>query len=63
MRNFEIALEREIEVLGNKQKAEEWLGKMSVTLGHTPKDILSESAGLDQVLRHLHSVELALDTD
>ena len=63
MSNYDIALDRATEVLGNQERAEEWLEKMSTTLGNSPRGILSDRAGLEQVLRHLHSVELALDTD
>lgn len=32
-------------------------------LGREAGELLSDQAGLDRVLRHIHSVELALDTD
>ncbi len=46
-----------------KKRAVEWLDKMSSTLGKSPRELLSDRAGLDRVLRHIRSVELALDTD
>ena len=61
--NYEIALERAIEVLGTKERAEEWLEKVSGTLCGSPKEILQNQEGLNRVLRHIRSVELALDTD
>ncbi len=63
MSNYKIDLDRATEVLGDKERAVEWLDKMSGTLGKSPRELLSDQAGLDRVLRHIHSVELALDTD
>lgn len=55
------ALVRAIEVLGTRERAEDWLEKMSAELGSAPKDLLSTKEGYQQVLRHLHSVDLALN--
>jgi uncharacterized protein (DUF2384 family) len=63
MSNYDIALDRATDVLGDKERAEEWLEKMSGTLGNNPKQLLSDQDGLNRVLRHLKSIELALDTD
>lgn len=60
---YEEVLDRAIEVLGTKERAVEWLEKMSATLKATPKDLCATRAGANQVLRHLHSVEIALATD
>ena len=60
---YKTALERATEVLGDKERAVEWLEKMSGAFDKSPKEILSDQDGLDRVLRHLHSIELALDTD
>jgi uncharacterized protein (DUF2384 family) len=60
---YNTALERATEVLGDKERAVEWLEKMSNAFDKSPKEILSDQDGLDRVLRHLHSIELALDTD
>lgn len=60
MTHYETALHRATEVLGNETVAEEWLDKMSNSLGSPPRKLLSSQEGLDQVLRHLRSVELAL---
>jgi len=60
MSHYETALERATEVLGDEEKAIEWLEKMSGTFSKSPKEILADQDGLDRVLRHLHSVELAL---
>ncbi len=46
-----------------KKRAVEWLDNMSGTLGKSPRELLSDRAGLDRMLRHIRSVELALDTD
>lgn len=63
MDNYDIALQRATEVLGDKERATDWLEKMSRTLCCPPRDLLSTQEGLDQVLRHLHSVDIALNTD
>ena len=63
MDNYDVALERATEVLGSRERAEEWLEKMSRTLCCAPRDLLKTSEGLHQVLRHLRSVDLALNTD
>ena len=63
MSNYDIDLDRATEVLGDKKRAVEWLDKMSGTLGKSPRELLSDRAGLDRVLRHIRSVELALYTD
>jgi len=60
---YEEVLDRAIEVLGTKENAIDWLEKMSATLEATPKDLCSTRDGANRVLRHLHSVELALATD
>jgi len=60
---YAVALERATEVLGTRDKAEEWLGKMSATLGCSPKDLLNDQDGLNKVLSHIRGVEFALDTD
>ncbi|MBL6932887.1 MAG: DUF2384 domain-containing protein [Rhodospirillales bacterium] len=63
MSNYEIALDRATYVLGDKARAKEWLEKMSGTLGSSPKELLSTDEGLQRVMRHIKSVELANDTD
>jgi len=60
---YATALERATEVLGTEEKAEEWLNKMSATLGCSPKALLNDADGLNRVLSHIRGVELALDTD
>lgn len=63
MSYYDEALDRAIEVLGTKERAVEWLEKMSASLGASPRNLLDSKDGLDRVLRHIHSVELANDTD
>ena len=63
MSNYEIALDRATYVLGDKARAKECLEKMSGTLGSSPKELLSTDEGLQRVMRHIKSVELANDTD
>jgi len=60
---YSAALERATEVLGSTARAENWLDKMSSTLQCHPRELLSTKEGYERVLRHLHSVEIALDTD
>ncbi len=63
MTYYEIALDRAIDILGDKERAVDWLEKMSDAFGKSPREILSDQDGLDRVLRHLHSIELALNPD
>ena len=60
---YDEVLDRAIDVFGANEKAIEWLEKASATLDATPKDLCATRQGADQVLRHLHNIELALDTD
>lgn len=60
---YSDALSRAIEVFGSKEQAEYWLEKMSAELGSSPKELLNTKEGYHRVLRHLHSVELALHMD
>jgi uncharacterized protein (DUF2384 family) len=55
------ALDRAIEVFGSKERAELWLEKMSAELGTSPKALLDSKAGYERVLRHLHSVDIAMN--
>ncbi len=63
MSNYDTALERATDVFGDEKRAERWLDKMRRTFGKSPKEILSDQDGLDRVLRHLQSVDIALNTD
>ncbi len=63
MSYYETALDRATDVLGDKERAVDWLEKMSDAFTKSPKEILSDQDGLDRVLRHLHSIELALNPD
>ena len=60
---YSAALERATEVLGSSSRAVSWLNKMSNTLQCHPRELLSTKEGYERVMRHLHSVEVALDTD
>jgi len=59
--DMSIALNRAIEVLGDRKWAIEWLEKMSGTFGKSPKQALSDEGGLARVLSHLRGVDLALN--
>ncbi len=63
MNYYSEALNRAIEVFGTKERAEYWLEKMSAELGSAPRDLLNSQEGYDRVLRHIHSVDLALNMD
>ncbi len=61
MSYYAAALDRAIEVFGTRDRAEEWLEKMSSDLGSAPKKLLDTKDGFERVLRHLHSVDIALN--
>lgn len=61
MSYYAVALDRAIEVFGTRDRAEEWLEKMSGDLGSAPKKLLDTRDGFERVLRHLHSVDIALN--
>ena len=61
MSYYAVALDRAIEVFGTRDRAEEWLEKMSDDLGSAPKKLLDTRDGFERVLRHLHSVDIALN--
>ena len=58
---FTPALHRAEEVFGTKERAELWLEKMSAELGTSPNALLDTKDGYERVLRHLHSVDIALN--
>ena len=55
------ALDRAIEVFGTPERAELWLEKMCAEFGASPKELLDTKEGYERVLRHLHSVDIALN--
>ncbi len=57
------ALDRAVEVFGTHERAEIWLEKMSAEFGVSPKALLDTKEGYERVLRHLHSVDIALNLD
>lgn len=63
MSYYSDALDRAIAIFGSKERADEWLEKMSAELGSTPNKMLTTKEEYDRVLRHLHSVDLALNMD
>ena len=54
---------RALEVFGSRERAEIWLEKMSEVLGTSPELLLETQVGYERVLRHLHSVDIALNLD
>lgn len=63
MSNYDRALARAADVFGDEKRAALWLEKMSGTFGKSPREVLADEDGIKRVLRHIRSVELALDTD
>ena len=63
MSYYSDALSRAIEVFGSKERAEDWLEKMSAELGSAPNELLNTKEGYHRVLRHKHSVDLAINMD
>ena len=63
MSYYEDALKRATEVFGSEERAKDWLEKMSAELGSAPNELLNSKEGYDRVLRHIHSVDLALNMD
>ncbi len=63
MTYYSDALSRSTEVFGSKERAKDWLEKMSAELGFAPKELLNTKEGYDRVLRHIHSVDVALNLD
>lgn len=57
------SLDRAIEVFGSKERAQDWLEKMSAELGSAPIQLLDTKDGYDRVLRHIHTVDLSLHMD
>ncbi len=63
MSYYSDALSRASEVFGSKERAEDWLEKISAHLGSAPIELLKTKEGYDRVMRHIHSVDLALNLD
>lgn len=63
MNNLDIVIDRAIEVLGNEEKAKDWVEKMSSTLGDKPINLLETDEGLSRVLFHLGGIERSGYTD
>ncbi len=63
MSYYSEALNRAIEVFGTQKRAEDWLEKMSSELGTPPREILDTKEGFQRVMRHIHSVDLALNME
>ena len=63
MSYYENCLDRAIEVFGTPERALDWLEKMSAELGAAPRELLDTKLGYERVLRHIHSVDLALNMD
>ena len=61
--HYSSALNRAIDVFGSEDRAQDWLEKMSAELGSAPNELLGTLEGLDRVMRHLRSVDLALNLD
>jgi uncharacterized protein (DUF2384 family) len=57
MSNYETILDRAEEVFGNKDRAEDWMVKVSDSLGTTPSKKCVTQEGMDKVLLHLIKIE------
>jgi uncharacterized protein (DUF2384 family) len=55
---IEKVIERATEVLGSVDKANEWVDKKSKTLGANPRVLCETKEGYDQVLKHLHWIDV-----
>lgn len=56
MTNLEKIYAKAEDVLGDAERAEEWVQKMSATLGAKPIDLAATDEGTQQVLLHLNSI-------
>ena len=63
MSYYDDALNSATEVLGTRERAEDWLEKMSAELGSPPRELLNTKDGYERFLRHIHSVDLAINRD
>jgi uncharacterized protein (DUF2384 family) len=50
---LERVLDKAADVLGTRERAEEWIEKRSATLGATPRELADTEDGTRQVLLHL----------
>ncbi len=48
--------EKATDILGDRERALEWMDHMSGTLGDTPRNLAKTSAGTDRVLIHLGGI-------
>ncbi len=56
MTNFDRIIEQATDVLGDADKAHDWVEKMSATLGGIPAHIAETDEGRDRVLLHLAGI-------
>lgn len=49
-------IDKATDVLGNNERAIEWIDHMSATLGDTPRNLARTDAGTDAVLLHLAGI-------
>lgn len=56
MDNIARILDRATDVLGDHERAVEWIDHMSGTLGGTPRNVAATDEGTDAVMLHLAGI-------
>lgn len=56
MGNLEQIIDKATDVLGSRERAEEWIEKSSATLGGRPRDLAATDEGTKAVLLHLAAI-------
>lgn len=54
--NVERILDKAADVLGSRERGQEWIDKRSATLGATPRELAATDEGTRQVLLHLAGI-------
>lgn len=56
MTNLETILDRATDVLGTRDRADDWVDKQSATLGSSPRALSESDEGTKSVLLHLKTI-------
>lgn len=56
MTNIERIIDKAIDVLGDEERALDWIDKTSATLGDSPSNLAVSDEGTDKVLLHLAAI-------
>jgi uncharacterized protein (DUF2384 family) len=54
--NLQKIIDKATDVLGDEQKALDWIDHTSATLGGTPRELSQTDSGTDRVLLHLGDI-------